>query len=41
MHAKHVFLKDVVWDKLADNRWQLYIAAAATFVYFAMSHMRM
>ena len=35
MHAKLVFFEDIL---LRDSQWQLYIAAAAVFVYFAMSH---
>ena len=28
------------WMELVDNQWQYQIAAAAIFVYFAMSHAR-
>ena len=39
MHVKLVFLVDIVQEKLGDNQQQFYIAAAAMFVYLAMSHM--
>lgn len=39
-HVKCVLLEDVIQDKLGDTWWQLYIAVAAMFVYFAMFHMR-
>ena len=38
MHAKLVFLKDIVQEKLEANWWQLYIAEAVMFVYFAVPH---
>ena len=38
MHAKLVFLKGIVQEKLEDNWWQLYIAEAVMFIYFAVSH---
>ena len=38
MHAKLVFLKDIVQEKLEANWWQLYRAEAVMFVYFAVLH---
>ena len=39
MHVKLIFLEDAVQEKLGDNWRPFYIAAAAMFVYLAMSHM--